>query len=67
MKTRVPPPALQQRLLCDGGASGRTLSIPFLTIGGFYSLLSTMMIVLFIVGLVVVFVYEYEALRRSKT
>lgn len=43
------------------------MSIPFLTIGEFYSLLSTMMIVLFIVGLVVIFVYEYEALRRSKT
>jgi hypothetical protein len=25
------------------------------------------MIVLFIIGLIIVFVYEYEALRRSKT
>jgi hypothetical protein len=38
-----------------------------LDINGYYSFLSTAMIVLFIVGLVLVFVYEYEALRRSKT
>jgi heme/copper-type cytochrome/quinol oxidase subunit 2 len=43
------------------------LRIQFLTVGEFYSFLATMMIVLFVVGLVVVFVYEYEALRRSKT
>ena len=43
------------------------MHIPFLSIGSFYSFLSTMMIVLFIVGLVVIFVYEYEALRRAKT
>lgn len=43
------------------------MHIPFLTISSFYSFLGAMMIVLFIVGLVVVFVYEYEALRRSKT
>ena len=43
------------------------MQLPALDVTGFYSFLSTMMIVLFIVGLVVVFVYEYEALRRSKT
>ncbi len=43
------------------------MHIPFLDINSYYSFLSTTMIVLFIVGLVVVFVYEYEALRRSKT
>jgi len=42
------------------------LHIPFLDINSYYSFLSTTMIVLFIVGLVIVFVYEYEALRRSK-
>jgi hypothetical protein len=42
------------------------LQFPFLDITGFYNFLSAMMIVLFVVGLVVVFVYEYEALRRSK-
>jgi len=43
------------------------LHLPFLTISDYYNFLGAMMIVLFIVGLVVVFVYEYEALRRSKT
>ncbi len=38
-----------------------------LDINGYYSFLSTTMISLFIIGLVIVFVYEYEALRRSKT
>jgi selenocysteine-specific translation elongation factor len=42
------------------------LHLPFLDVTGFYNFLSTMMIALFIVGLVVVFVYEYEALRRTK-
>ena len=42
------------------------MNIPFLSLDSYYSFLSTMMIILFIVGLVVVFVYEYEALRRSK-
>jgi heme/copper-type cytochrome/quinol oxidase subunit 2 len=43
------------------------LHISFLDINGFYNFLGAMMIVLFVVGLVVVFVYEYEALRRTKT
>jgi len=43
------------------------LHIPFLDINSYYNFLSTTMIVLFIVGLVIIFVYEYEALRRSKT
>ncbi len=43
------------------------MHIPFLSVDSYYSFLSTTMIVLFIVGLVIVFVYEYEALRRSKT
>jgi hypothetical protein len=45
----------------------RQLNIPFLDINGYYSFLSTAMIVLFAVALVIIFVYEYEALRRSKT
>ncbi len=45
----------------------RQLYIPFLDIDSYYSFLSTTMIVLFVVALVVIFVYEYEALRRSKT
>ncbi|HUI23560.1 MAG TPA: hypothetical protein VLY82_04115 [Nitrososphaerales archaeon] len=35
-------------------------------INGYYNFISTAMIALFIVGIVIVFVYEYEALRRSK-
>ena len=42
------------------------LHLPTLDISSYYSFLSTTMIVLFIIGLVIVFVYEYEALRRSK-
>jgi len=43
------------------------LLLPLLDINDYYNFISTAMIALFIVGLVVVFVYEYEALRRSKT
>lgn len=43
------------------------MQIPFLSLSSYYSFLSTTMITLFIVGLVIIFVYEYEALRRSKT
>ncbi len=43
------------------------MHIPLLSINTYYSFLSTTMITLFIIGLVIVFVYEYEALRRSKT
>ncbi len=41
--------------------------LPFLNVDAYYSFLATAMIVLFVVALVVIFVYEYEALRRSKT
>ncbi len=43
------------------------MHLPFLSIDSYYNFISTAMIVLFIIGLVIVFVYEYEALRRSKT
>lgn len=43
------------------------MHLPFLDINGYYNFISTTMITLFIIGLVIVFVYEYEALRRSKT
>ncbi len=42
------------------------MHFPVLDIPGYYSFISTTMIALFIIGLIVVFVYEYEALRRSK-
>jgi hypothetical protein len=43
------------------------LHLPFFDLEGYYNFLSTAMIALFIVGLVIVFVYEYEMLRRQKT
>lgn len=43
------------------------MHFPVLDIISYYNFLSTLMIVLFVVGLVIVFVYEYEALRRTKT
>lgn len=55
------------RLIMSRRCGARQLHIPFLDINGYYSFLSTTMIVLFVVALVVIFVYEYEALRRSKT
>ncbi len=42
------------------------MHLPFLSVDSYYSFISTAMIALFIIGLVIVFVYEYEALRRSK-
>ena len=45
----------------------RRLHIPFLSVDSYYNFLATSMIVLFVVALVVIFVYEYEALRRTKT
>ena len=42
------------------------MQLPIFDINSYYSFISTAMITLFIVGLVIVFVYEYEALRRSK-
>lgn len=47
--------------------SGPELYIPFLDLNGYYNFLSTLMISLFVIGLVIVFVYEYEMLRRQKT
>ena len=43
------------------------MHLPFLDANGYYNFLSTAMIALFIIALVIIFVYEYEALRRSKT
>lgn len=53
-------------LIMSSRSAGRQLHIPFLSIDSYYSFLSTTMIVLFVVALIVIFVYEYEALRRSK-
>ena len=42
------------------------MQLPVYDINSYYNFISTAMIALFIVALVVVFLYEYEALRRSK-
>ena len=59
--------ALPATLIMRRGLAGSRLHLPFLTVASYYSFISTALIVLFIIGLVIVFVYEYEALRRSKT
>ena len=42
------------------------MHLPTLDIASYYNFLSTTMIALFVIGLVLIFVYEYEALRRTK-
>jgi len=42
------------------------LHIPALDATGYYNFLSGLMITLFVVSLVIIFVYEYEVLRRPK-
>lgn len=37
-----------------------------LAIAGYYNFLSGLMITLFVVSLIIIFVYEYEVLRRPK-
>jgi hypothetical protein len=41
--------------------------VSLLSTSSYYSFLGGTMIVLFVMALVVIFVYEYEVLRRSKT
>ena len=43
------------------------MQIPVLDVGSYYNFLSVTMIILFVVSLIVIFVYEYEVLRRPKT
>ena len=43
------------------------MQIPVLTVGSFYNFLSGLMIALFVISLIIIFVYEYEVLRRPKT
>ena len=38
-----------------------------LDLGSFYNFISGTMITLFVVALIIILVYEYEVLRRSKT
>ncbi len=43
------------------------MQIPVLDVTSYYGFLSGLMITLFIVSLIIIFVYEYEVLRRPKT
>ena len=43
------------------------MPISVLDAGGYYNFLSGLMIILFIVSLILIFVYEYEVLRRPKS
>jgi len=42
------------------------MQIPVLDVASYYNLLSGLMVTLFIASLIVIFVYEYEVLRRPK-
>jgi hypothetical protein len=44
-----------------------TMQIQILDINGYFNFLSILMIALFVLSLVIIFVYEYEVLRRPKT
>ena len=43
------------------------MRIPVLDVTSYYNFVSGLMITLFIISLVIIFVYEYEVLRRPKT
>jgi len=43
------------------------MQISVLDLSGYFNFLSGAMITLFIISLVIIFVYEYEVLRRPKT
>lgn len=64
---RVNPGRTPVSLIMSRQRAARQLHIPFLSIDSYYGFLATTMIVLFAIALVVIFVYEYEALRRTKT
>jgi hypothetical protein len=42
------------------------MQIPVLDVTSYFNFLSGAMIVLFVISLVIIFVYEYEVLRRPK-
>jgi hypothetical protein len=43
------------------------MHLPALDVTSYFSFLSGTMITLFIITLIIIFVYEYEVLRRPKT
>ena len=63
---RIPPPALQ-KTYTPPLLTGASTMIPLLSTTSYYNFLSGTMITLFAVTLVIIFIYEYEVLRRPKT
>jgi hypothetical protein len=43
------------------------MHVPVLNIASYFNFLSGAMITLFVISLVIIFVYEYEVLRRPKS
>jgi hypothetical protein len=43
------------------------MQIPVLDVTSYYNFLDGVMITLFVVSLIIIFVYEYEVLRRPRT
>jgi hypothetical protein len=62
---RIPPPALRKLIPYQISTANPTM-IPILDTTSYYNFLSGTMITLFVVILIIIFVYEYEVLRRPK-
>jgi len=43
------------------------MQVPVLDVTSYYNFISGLMITLFVISLIIIFVYEYEVLRRPKT
>jgi hypothetical protein len=63
--SRIPPPALQKTYTHHSIRAERDM-IPLLSTASYYNFLSGTMITLFVLTLAIIFVYEYEVLRRPK-
>jgi hypothetical protein len=62
---RIPPSALQKTYTHHSIRAERDM-IPLLSTTSYYNFLSATMITLFVLTLAIIFVYEYEVLRRPK-
>jgi hypothetical protein len=62
-----PTPGTFGTLIIQSEGKSRGLLPSFLSSTSYYDFLASLMITLFVIAIIVVFVYEYEALRRSKT
>jgi ABC-type siderophore export system fused ATPase/permease subunit len=65
--TRESRPRHSENLYQTNLDDGETSMISSLSTTSYYNFLSGTMIALFVVALIIIFVYEYEVLRRSKT